>query len=118
MTCLFVRCKAVFQGGSMLVFTQRHRFRILTSRYVALLIVCALIFSLCGLLTIAPPAAHAASPGPLVTAIDAGGGASGNFIADTYYDTGNAYSDTSTAINTSGVSNPAPQSVWQTCRWN
>jgi hypothetical protein len=56
--------------------------------------------------------------GGLVTAIDAGGGATGNFVADTDYNTGNAYADTSTAINTNGVSNPAPQGVWQTCRWN
>lgn len=28
------------------------------------------------------------------------------------------FSDTSTSINTSNVSNPAPQAVWQTCRWN
>jgi hypothetical protein len=56
--------------------------------------------------------------GNLVMAINAGGGAAGNFVADTDYNQGNEYSDTSTSINTSGVSNPAPQSVWQTCRWN
>jgi hypothetical protein len=54
----------------------------------------------------------------LATAINAGGGATGNFVADTGFDQGNQYSDTSTLINTSGVSNPAPQAVWQTCRWN
>jgi hypothetical protein len=54
----------------------------------------------------------------LVTAIDAGGGASGSFVADTYFNQGNQFSDTSTSINTSRVSNPAPQVVWQTCRWN
>jgi hypothetical protein len=53
-----------------------------------------------------------------VLAINAGGGASGNFVADTDFNQGNQYSDTSTSIDTSGVSNPAPQSVYQTCRWN
>ncbi|GHO46919.1 malectin domain-containing carbohydrate-binding protein [Ktedonospora formicarum] len=56
--------------------------------------------------------------GTLVTAINSGGGATGNFVADTGYNTGNAFSDTSSSINTSGISNPAPQGVWQTCRWN
>jgi hypothetical protein len=54
----------------------------------------------------------------LVTAINAGGGATVNFVADTDYNTGNAYSDTSSSINTSGVSESIPQAVWQTCRWN
>jgi hypothetical protein len=58
------------------------------------------------------------TPAKLITAINAGGGASGNFVADTGFNQGNEYSDTSSSINTSGVSNPAPQSVWQTCRWN
>jgi len=58
------------------------------------------------------------SPGTLVTAINAGGSTSGSFVADTGYNQGNAYSDTSTSINTSGVSEAIPQSVWQTCRWN
>ena len=58
------------------------------------------------------------SPGAPVIAINAGGGTSGNFVADTDYDQGHTASDTSTAINTSGVSNPAPQAVYQTARWN
>jgi hypothetical protein len=53
-----------------------------------------------------------------VAAVNAGGGATGSFVADTGFNQGNTYSDTSSAINTSGVSNPAPQAVWQTCRWN
>jgi hypothetical protein len=57
-------------------------------------------------------------PGTLVTAINAGGTTQGNFTADVNYNQGNQFSDTSTSINTSGVSNPAPQGVWQTCRWN
>lgn len=58
------------------------------------------------------------TPKTLVKAIDAGGAATGNFVADTGFNQGNEYSDTSSAINTSGVTNPAPQAVWQTCRWN
>lgn len=56
--------------------------------------------------------------GTLITAINAGGGASSNFVADTDYNQGNTFSDTSTPIDTSGVSSPAPQAVYQTCRWN
>ncbi len=54
----------------------------------------------------------------LVKAINAGGATSGTFVADTGYNQGNEYSDTSVAINTSGVINAAPQAVYQTCRWN
>jgi hypothetical protein len=56
----------------------------------------------------------------LVTAINAGGGASGSYVADTGFNQGNQFSDTSTSIDTSGGldANPAPQSVYQTCRWN
>jgi hypothetical protein len=43
---------------------------------------------------------------------------SGNFAADTNFDTGNAFSDASTAINTGRVAESIPQTVWQTCRWN
>jgi Malectin domain/Pectate lyase superfamily protein len=66
----------------------------------------------------APTPTPTPTPQTLVEAINAGGGATGNFVADTGYNQGNEYSDTSTTINTSGVSNPAPQAVWQTCRWN
>ena len=59
-----------------------------------------------------------APTGTLVTAINAGGSATGNFVADTDFNQGNQYSDTSTSINTSGVGESIPQSVWQTCRWN
>jgi hypothetical protein len=62
--------------------------------------------------TSTPPAAT------LVTAINAGGSATGNFVADTDFNQGNQFSDTSTSIDTSGVSNAAPQAVWQSCRWN
>ena len=67
---------------------------------------------------VTPTPTSTTSLGTLVTALNAGGAASGNFVADTDYNQGNAYSDTSTAINTSGVSNAAPQAVYQTCRWN
>ena len=48
-------------------------------------------------------------------AIDAGGGAAGNFVADTGFSGGSTNSVTN-AINTSKVTNPAPQSVYQTWR--
>ncbi|GHO96330.1 hypothetical protein KSF_063780 [Reticulibacter mediterranei] len=56
--------------------------------------------------------------GTLITAINAGGSATGNYVADVDFNQGNSFSDTSTTINTSGTSSPAPQAVWQTCRWN
>jgi hypothetical protein len=72
-----------------------------------------------------PPPTSTTTPTPtpppsltLVKAINAGGGATGNFVADTGFNQGNTYSDTSSSINTAGVTNPAPQIVWQTCRWN
>ena len=49
--------------------------------------------------------------------IDCGGGAVSPFIADTDFNAGNEFSSTA-SINTSGVTNPAPQGVYQTCRWN
>jgi hypothetical protein len=59
-------------------------------------------------------------PGTVVKAINSGGGATGNWLADTNFDSGNMYSDTSTAIDTSGWLDPniAPQIVYQTVRWN
>lgn len=73
--------------------------------------------------TTQPTATTAPTPTPppsgtLVKAINAGSGASGSFVADTNFDSGNQFSDTSTAINTSRVGESIPQSVWQTCRWN
>ena len=49
-------------------------------------------------------------------AINAGGSAAGTFAADAYYSGGSTYSTTS-SIDTSAVSNPAPQSVYQTERF-
>jgi hypothetical protein len=101
------------------------------SRVWAMFIMSALLLSLSGVLTFASfgttSKAHAASSNQagsqislatLVTAIDAGGAANGNFVADTDFNQGNEYSDTSTSIDTSGVSESIPQAVWQTCRWN
>lgn len=53
---------------------------------------------------------------PLVQ-INAGGGAVAPFVADTDFDTGNAFSSGST-IDTSGVTNAAPPAVYQSVRWN
>ena len=49
-------------------------------------------------------------------AVNAGGPAAGNFAADAYYSGGNTYSTTA-SIDTSAVSNPAPQAVYQTERF-
>src|SRR5262249_47257716 len=59
-----------------------------------------------------------ATPHVVVTslAIDAGGGAVGNFVPDTFYSSGRQYSTTH-AIDTSGVTNAAPQQVYQTERY-
>jgi fibronectin type 3 domain-containing protein len=49
-------------------------------------------------------------------AIDSGGGAAGNFVSDTDVKGGHQFS-TKHAIDTSQVTNPAPQSVYQTERY-
>jgi len=49
-------------------------------------------------------------------AINSGGSAAGSFAADNYFSGGNAGS-TGSAIDTSGVTNPAPQAVYQAERW-
>jgi len=72
--------------------------------------------------TVTPQATATSTPGTgnLITAINAGGAASGSYIADTAFDSGTQFSDTSAVIDTSGGfdSNPAPQSVYQSLRWN
>jgi len=50
-------------------------------------------------------------------AVNAGGAAGGSFAADELYGGGSTYSTTA-AIDTSAVSNPAPQVVYQTERYN
>src|SRR5580698_2331423 len=57
-----------------------------------------------------------AQTGTSIVAIDAGGAASGTWVADEYY-SGGTTSNTSASINTSLVANPAPQEVYQTERY-
>lgn len=58
-----------------------------------------------------------APSGPtLVTAINAGGDTQGAFLADTDYTGGSPYSSSAT-VDTSNVTNPAPQAVYQTVRY-
>jgi fibronectin type 3 domain-containing protein len=52
----------------------------------------------------------------VVRQINAGGGAVASFVADTGFSTGNEFSSTA-AINLTGVTNPAPQAVYQSVRW-
>ncbi len=70
--------------------------------------------------TLQPTATNTPGGLSLITAINAGGAASGSYIADTGSNTGNQFSDTSSGIDTSGGfdSNPAPQAVYQSLRWN
>ncbi len=74
----------------------------------------AALFSAATLLAVFAGTAQAQTP---VVQINAGGGAVSPFAADTYFDTGSSYSSTA-AINTSGVTNPAPAAVYQSVRWN
>jgi len=50
-----------------------------------------------------------------VSQVNAGGGAAGSYLDDRFFNGGQAAS-TATAIDVSGVSNPAPQAVYQTWR--
>ncbi|HSX09783.1 MAG TPA: malectin domain-containing carbohydrate-binding protein [Candidatus Saccharimonadales bacterium] len=51
-----------------------------------------------------------------VTAINAGGDTQGNYGADTGFNGGSTYTSSAT-VDTTGVDNPAPQSVYQTVRY-
>jgi hypothetical protein len=53
---------------------------------------------------------------PFVLGINAGGDTQGNFVADTDYSGGSQYS-TSSSVDTSGVTNPAPDAVYQSVRY-
>ncbi|MBV9264911.1 MAG: hypothetical protein JO061_01960, partial [Acidobacteriaceae bacterium] len=53
---------------------------------------------------------------PDVFAVNSGGGAASPFVADAFYSGGTTFS-TSSSIDTSGVTNPAPQLVYQTQRY-
>ena len=70
------------------------------------------------------PTATASTPAATATtvpvdsyALNSGGSATGAFSADAFFSGGNTYS-TNAAIDTSSVSNPAPQDVYQTERWS
>jgi streptogramin lyase len=76
-----------------------------------------------GALWYAHSAAGASSIGRITTpnpvalqSINAGGGASGSFATDSSYSSGSAYSSTA-SVDTSNVSSPAPQSVYQSVRY-
>ncbi len=56
------------------------------------------------------------TPQPTLLQINAGGGAAGAFAADGGYSGGGTYA-TGAAISTAGVTNPAPQAVYQTERY-
>jgi fibronectin type 3 domain-containing protein len=62
-------------------------------------------------------AAASAQASSLVLAISAGGPAVGAFVADTDFSGGTVSAGTQAAINTSGLSNPPPQSVLQHGRY-
>jgi pectin methylesterase-like acyl-CoA thioesterase len=57
----------------------------------------------------------AGAPTFQIYAVNSGGTATGRFAADAYYSGGSSYSTTAT-IDTSAVTNPAPQAVYQTER--
>jgi len=61
-------------------------------------------------------ATPSSQPAAAVLAINAGGGIAGNFAADEFVQGGGTDTQTS-AINTSGVTNPAPQAVYQSERY-
>ncbi|HSW97792.1 MAG TPA: malectin domain-containing carbohydrate-binding protein [Candidatus Saccharimonadales bacterium] len=52
----------------------------------------------------------------LISAINAGGSASGNFVSDTNFNGGSQYSSNA-SVDTSGIDTPAQQSVYQTVRY-
>jgi len=49
-------------------------------------------------------------------AVNSGGSAAGRFAADTWHDGGYTYT-TAASVDTSGVTDPAPQAVYQSERW-
>ena len=60
----------------------------------------------------------AATLGPYYLAVNSGGSAAGNFVADTpYVSGGTVAAPTGSSIDTSAVTNPAPQTVYQTERY-
>ncbi|HLF25876.1 MAG TPA: S8 family serine peptidase [Anaerolineae bacterium] len=65
----------------------------------------------------ATPTKTATPNGSISYAFNSGGGAAGAFAADGYV-SGGSTSSTGAAINTSGVTNPAPQAVYQSERFS
>jgi hypothetical protein len=64
-----------------------------------------------------PSASVSATPtAPAYSAFNCGGPALGTYLADAFFDTGNTYA-TTTAINTNGLSAPAPMAVYQSQRY-
>ena len=59
----------------------------------------------------------APTPNPSTIAINAGGSSAGNFSADTGYSGGHTFFNIFSNVDTSAVSNPAPQAVYQSERY-
>src|SRR5439155_2465894 len=57
-----------------------------------------------------------ATAGSYSIAVNSGGSAAGTFLADTNF-SGGTVATTAAAITTTGVTNPAPQAVYQSERW-
>lgn len=62
------------------------------------------------------PAVSATPTAPPYSAFNCGGPTLGAYLADAFFDTGNTYA-TTTAINTNGLSAPAPMTVYQSQRY-
>jgi len=86
------------------------------TRPTQILLVSRLLFCLMLVTLLSSGRGIFAQAGTNVVAIDAGGTASGIWVADEDY-SGGSTSYTSAAINTSLVANPAPQEVYQTERY-
>src|SRR5215472_4235393 len=85
-----------------------------SQRLIGMYIVLALVFGLFATFQLLthPSSAYAAGN----VQINAGGGAAAPFVADTDFSGGRNGSSTSHSISTTGVTNPAPQAVYQTSR--
>jgi hypothetical protein len=82
-------------------------------RLIGMIMLLSCMIGLCaGILFTHSPVAHAAGS----VQINAGGAAASPFVADTDF-SGGTTASTSQAINTSGVTNPAPQAVYQSNRY-
>ena len=66
--------------------------------------------------TVSPGSATTPPPPPSSLQINAGGGATGTWVADEDFSGGTTASTTAT-VSTTGVTNPAPQAVYQTNRY-